>query len=164
MLALATVAVLGLGGSRFVLYGAADREEPMVSHDVFFTLKQQSPEARAKLVAACKQYLSQQDGIVWFAAGGRADAFERDVNDRDFDVALHIVFESKAAHDKYQDSDAHHKFIAETQDTWAKVRVFDSHVEASTHGEVDMERDRPEKRRDRKESREERPERKRDAK
>ena len=86
------------------------------------------------------------------------------MNDRDFDVALHIVFESKTApHDKYQESDAHQKFIQEAEETWEKVRVFDSYVDASSHGEVDMERDQPEKRRDRKESREDRPERKRAA-
>ena len=122
MLALATVTALVLGGSQFAIYGADEGKPPMLSHDVFFTLKQDSPEARAQLVAACKKYLSQHPGIVWFAAGGLAEEFQRDVNDRDFDVALHIVFESKAAHDKYQESDAHQKFIGEAEETWEKVR------------------------------------------
>lgn len=164
LLAVALATVLMLSGSGLVLSGAAEPEQPMLSHDVFFTLKQDSPEARARLVAACKKYLSQHPGIVWFAAGGLAEEFQRDVNDRDFDVALHLVFESKAAHDKYQDSDAHHKFIEETKETWEKVRVFDSYVEASSHGEIAMERPRPKKPGDRKETREERPERKRTAK
>jgi hypothetical protein len=48
------------------------------------------------------------------------------VNDRDFDVALFIVFESHAAHDAYQVADRHETFIAENAPNWAKVRVFDA--------------------------------------
>jgi hypothetical protein len=48
------------------------------------------------------------------------------VNDRDHDVALTIVFESRAAHDAYQVADRHEQFIAEAAPTWAKVRVFDA--------------------------------------
>jgi hypothetical protein len=47
------------------------------------------------------------------------------VNDRDFDVALEIVFDSHAAHDIYQTAERHNAFIAENATTWAKVRVFD---------------------------------------
>jgi len=50
------------------------------------------------------------------------------VNDRDFDVALHILFQDQAAHDRYQDDARHHQFIAENQANWKKVRVFDSVV------------------------------------
>jgi quinol monooxygenase YgiN len=50
------------------------------------------------------------------------------VNDLDYDVALHIVFKNKAAHDKYQDAPRHQKFIDENKALWAKVRVFDSNL------------------------------------
>lgn len=100
-----------------------------LSHDVFFTLKESTPAGRTKLVDACKKYLSDHPGTVSFSAGVLAEDLTRDVNDRDFDVALHIVFKDKAAHDKYQDADSHQKFIAENKDTWKKVRVFDSVVE-----------------------------------
>ena len=43
-------------------------------------------------------------------------------------VGLHMVFESKAAHDAYQDDPTHNQFIAENKPTWASVRVFDSWV------------------------------------
>jgi nitrilase len=56
------------------------------------------------------------------------DPANRDVNDRDFDVALHLVFESKAAHDKYQTHPRHLKLIEENKHLWSKVRVFDSYV------------------------------------
>jgi Stress responsive A/B Barrel Domain len=50
------------------------------------------------------------------------------VNDKDFDVALHIVFSDNAAHDKYQDAERHKQFIAEQKANWKSVRVFDSLV------------------------------------
>jgi hypothetical protein len=58
-----------------------------------------------------------------------AEDLAREVNDRDFDVALHVVFENKVAHDQYQTHERHVKFIEDNKDTWAKVRVFDSYVE-----------------------------------
>ena len=103
----------------------------MISHDVYFTLKDRTPEAKAKLVAACKKYLTGHDGVTFYAAGTMAEGFDRPVNDRDFDVALHIIFESKPAHDKYQVSERHVGFVNENKDTWAKVRVFDADVETS---------------------------------
>jgi hypothetical protein len=107
---------------------AADAQA-MLSHDVFFSLKDHSPQAKQKLIAACKKYLTDHPGTVRFAVGPRAEEMKRDVNDRDFDVALHIVFENKAAHDQYATAERHQKFIEETQHAWKKVRVFDSYVE-----------------------------------
>ncbi|HXG09440.1 MAG TPA: Dabb family protein [Gemmataceae bacterium] len=102
--------------------------EPMVVHNVYFSLKDNSPQAKEKLVAACKKYLSKHPGEVFFAAGTLAEEFNRPVNDRDFDVALHLVFKNKEAHDKYQDAPRHKQFIDENKDNWKKVRVFDSLV------------------------------------
>ena len=59
----------------------------------------------------------------------RAQGFrhlQREVNVRDWDVGLHIVFESRAAHDTYQTAPDHLKFIAENKPTWKQVRVFDT--------------------------------------
>jgi hypothetical protein len=103
----------------------------MLSHDVYFTLKDNSAEAKKKLVDSCKKYLTGHSGEVFFAAGPRAEEFSREVNDRDFDVALHIVFKDKASHDKYQDAEKHKQFIEEGRDNWKKVRVFDSYLEAA---------------------------------
>ena len=98
-------------------------------HDVYFSLKDSSPQARQKLIAACKKYLTDHPGTVWFGVGLVAEEMKRDVNDRDFDVALHLVFKDKAAHDQYAEAERHLKFIDETRETWKKVRVFDSYVE-----------------------------------
>ena len=103
--------------------------EPMLAHNVFFTLKDRSEMAVRKLVEACHKYLNTQPGIVFFACGPIAAGLERDVNDRDFDVALHIVFVDRDAHDAYQEDPGHKKFIEENRANWAKVRVFDSAVD-----------------------------------
>lgn len=101
----------------------------MLAHNVYFALKDSSPAARKKLVEACKKYLAKQPGTVFFAAGTLADELKREVNDRDFDVALHVIFNDQAAHDQYQAAPLHHQFIEECKANWKKVRVFDSLVE-----------------------------------
>jgi hypothetical protein len=65
---------------------------------------------------------------VHFSAGTLNDELARPVNDRAFDVALHVVFESKAAHDAYQQDPRHLQFIEENKPNWKQVRVFDSDV------------------------------------
>jgi hypothetical protein len=99
---------------------------PLIGHMVYFKLKTASAENKQKLVDACKKYLSEHEGTVFFSAGVLADSFKREVNDRNWDVALHLIFVDKAAHDKYQDHPEHLKFIEENKDNWANVRVFDS--------------------------------------
>lgn len=106
--------------------------EPQLAHMVYFTLKDNSDSAATKLVAGCKKYLTEHEGTVYFSAGVRAKDMNRDVNDQQFDVALHIVFRDKAAHDKYSDHPRHMEFINEFQSNWAKVRVFDSTLDAAT--------------------------------
>ena len=103
----------------------------MLAHDVYFTLNDRTDEARAALVAACRKYLSNHPGSVFFACGTRALQYDREVNDRDFDVALLVVFATEADHDAYQTAPRHLQFIEENRDTWAKVRVFDSVVEGA---------------------------------
>jgi hypothetical protein len=129
----ASVAIIGLA-SHALLQSvssshAQQKESNMLSHDVYFSLKDNSPEAKRKLVAACKKYLSGHQGEVFFAAGTLAESLKREVNDVQFDVALHIVFKDMASHDKYQDAKRHLQFIDENKDNWKKVRVFDSIVE-----------------------------------
>src|SRR5262245_28821441 len=97
-----------------------------IGHMVYFTLKDNSAAARTKLVDACKKYLTKHHGEVYFAAGTLAEDLKREVNVRDWDVALHIVFADMKAHDAYQTADRHEKFIAENKDNWKQVRVFDS--------------------------------------
>lgn len=121
---------LFLGGALALAASATGTAAPdrQLAHMVYFKLKDASGANRAKLMAACKAYLSGHEGTVSFAVGGLAADMQREVNDRDFDVSLHLVFVNKEAHDKYQDHPRHQKFIEENKDNWAKVRVFDSYL------------------------------------
>jgi hypothetical protein len=125
------VAVLALACLGLALPPAASSAEPsrVFAHDVYFTLRDASPEAARALVESCRRHLSGHEGTVLFAAGARADEMARDVNDRGFDVSLHVYFRDKAAHDAYQDHPLHKQFIAEMNGNWKTVRVFDSWVE-----------------------------------
>src|SRR5262245_23607463 len=98
-----------------------------LSHDVFFTLKDASPAEQDKLVAACQKYLSGHEGTLSFSVGRLVAEHQREVNDRAFQVSLHILFKDKASHDKYQEAPRHKQFIAENSANWEKVRVFDSY-------------------------------------
>ncbi len=100
---------------------------PQLAHIVFFTLNDPTPENRQKLVALCQEHLKGHPGEVYFSVGTLAD-YSRPVNDRDYDVALHVVFESREAQDAYQTATRHLKFIEAAKPMWKRVRVFDSDV------------------------------------
>jgi hypothetical protein len=100
----------------------------MLAHNVYFSLSDNSEAAKQRMVTACKHYLSGHPGTVFFAAGMLAEAYSRPVNDRAFDVALLVVFQTEADHDAYQKAERHLKFIAENKANWKEVRVFDSTV------------------------------------
>lgn len=106
----------------------------MLSHDVFFTLKDSSPGACQALVDACHRHLGGIDGIAFFTAGTREISSARDVNDDAFHVALHVVFPDQATHDAYQTAPTHADFIAACEDNWEQVRVFDSVVSGGAAG------------------------------
>ena len=99
-----------------------------LAHNVFFKLKDNAPARTDALVAACQKYLNVQPGIVFFAAGTLCRELKRDVNDLDWDVGLHLVFDGQGSHDAYQDDPTHNRFIDEMKSNWAGVRVFDSFV------------------------------------
>jgi Stress responsive A/B Barrel Domain len=127
-LCMLAVAALFIGFGDHHPTEAAEAKGPMIAHIVYFSLKDNSPEAKKKLVDSCKKYLTKHPGEVFFAAGTLAEDLKRPVNDRDFDVALHIVFKDMASHDKYQEAKRHKQFIEENKENWKKVRVFDSMV------------------------------------
>jgi heme-degrading monooxygenase HmoA len=101
----------------------------MLAHSVYFSLHDRSQASVARMLAACRQYLTGHPGTRFFACGTPNQELVRPVNDRDFDIALLIVFDSKESHDAYQEAPAHEKFIAENKPSWRQVRVFDADVE-----------------------------------
>src|SRR5215218_7536123 len=108
--------------------GVARAAEQPLAHVVVFTLKDHSREAREKFIASCKKHLTGHDGTLSFSVGTIAEDVKEPVSDRDFDVAVHLVFRDKAAGAAYQAHARHRKFVDENKDSWAKVRVFDSYL------------------------------------
>lgn len=102
---------------------------PALAHNVYFTLNDNSQAAREKLVADCYKYLRDHPGVTFFAAGTLVEEHAREVNVRDWDVGLHVVFASKKDHDRYQKAPDHLKFIEENKSNWKTVRVYDTYVE-----------------------------------
>ncbi|HJT30767.1 MAG TPA: Dabb family protein [Pirellulales bacterium] len=126
-MAVAAVAMIAAGPQDAASADKPKGQTMMLAHNVFFTLRESNEKNRRKLVDACNKYLSDHPGTVFYAAGTVSD-LDREVNDRDFDVGLHIIFKDRAAHDTYQDAAKHQQFIQENKADWAKVRVFDSDV------------------------------------
>jgi hypothetical protein len=100
----------------------------MLGHMVYFTLKDRSPAAVEKMLHACRTYLTGHPGMVFFAVGTVVPDLDRPVNQRDFQVALQMVFETRAAHDAYQTAPRHLQFIEENKAGWERVRVFDADI------------------------------------
>lgn len=136
-IALIWLAALGLSYASIRLFSnqgpqaaqAADSEgkSTMLAHNVYFTLNESTPANRQKLVDACNKYLANHPGTAYYGVGTVCD-LDRPVNDRDFDVGLHLIFKDRAAHDAYQVAPLHLQFVAENKATWKKVRVFDSDI------------------------------------
>lgn len=100
----------------------------LLGHMVYFTLKERTPQNVQSLIASCKKHLTGHPGTIFFGVGTLVPDLTRPVNDRDFDVALQVVFDSRASHDEYQQAPRHVQFIEENKANWAKVRVFDADI------------------------------------
>jgi hypothetical protein len=104
------------------------RSKPL-AHMVFFTLKDHSGESRERFAASCEKYLKEIPGAIHFSVGEQAaDVEEPVVSVKDFDVALHVIFEDKAARDTYLVHPQHKAFVEENRPLFEKVRVFDSYI------------------------------------
>ncbi len=98
----------------------------MFVHNVLFTLQGDKLAASQQLQSAMEAHLRSIPGVrhLWT---GRPLPAERPVIDNDYDVALCVVFDDKAAHDAYQTHPRHLEFIKQAGRYWAKVRVIDFH-------------------------------------
>jgi hypothetical protein len=101
----------------------------MLAHSIFFSAHDRSEAAVSKTLEACRKYLTGHPGTNSFACGTPNQEQSRPANNRDFEIALHVFFDSKEAHDAYQKAPAHKKFISENNPSWRQARVFDADVE-----------------------------------
>ena len=100
---------------------------PHLAHMVYFTLKDRSAAAIDKCIAASHRYLTNHPGTLYYSVGILSDV-DRAICDRQFDVALHLVFENRQALDAYLVSSRHEQFLAEEKPNFAQVRAFDSYL------------------------------------
>jgi hypothetical protein len=97
-----------------------------LAHMVYFTLNDASDAKVSELVAACHKYLDGHPGVVYFSVGTLNKKLARPVNDRGYEVALNVVFDSIESHDAYQVAPRHKEFIDLCKSNWKQVRIFDS--------------------------------------
>ena len=103
-------------------------EEPILVHNVYFTLKDSSDKAIKNLIKECYTYLEDLPGIINFSAGRLVPENNREGNETDFHVGLHVIFSDKSFHDQYQDAKEHNIFVERNKDNWTQVRVFDTYI------------------------------------
>ena len=111
-----------------VLVAGATAQARPLAHMVFFTLKEDSAAKRTELLDACDKYLTGHDGVLYYSVGEIAEGLDREVNDRRFHVALHMVFDSKESHDTYQTHPRHLELVEALGPLVSEVRVFDSYL------------------------------------
>ncbi|WP_337175357.1 Dabb family protein [Paludisphaera sp.] len=103
----------------------------MLAHSVFFSLNDPSEASIEALLASCRELLDGHPGVLFFGVGTLNRELTRPVNDLAFDVALHLVFDSKASHDAYQVAPRHVRFVEENKSTWKQVRIFDADIQST---------------------------------
>jgi SPX domain protein involved in polyphosphate accumulation len=99
----------------------------MLAHNVYFLLNDNSPAAVKAMVDDCHVYLAHLPGIVFYAAGTPSD-IDRPISDREYDVALHVVFQDSESLDTYLNHPKHVEFAGKYRSNWKDVRAFDSIV------------------------------------
>lgn len=133
---LVLIAVCGIGTDSVCLLRAEEpadaggaASEKAIAHDLYFSLKDDSPEGRAELIAEARRCLAPHPGIAYFSTGELKDDLKGAFVDRDFDVVVHMVFENRQALAKYARTKLHGEFIAKQFATFKSVRIFDAEVE-----------------------------------
>lgn len=94
-------------------------------HHVYFWLKEPvTPEVKTRFEQGLKNLVTIET-IVDFHLGVPAGT-NRDVIDYSYTYSLLTIFKNKADQDIYQTHPTHLKFIADCQELWGKVVVYDS--------------------------------------
>jgi hypothetical protein len=121
---IATASALAAAGS--LPSFAAETEKTMLSHHVFFWLKNPSSTAdRDKLIEGLKT-LKKIDTIRSFHIGVPASTEKRDVVDNSYSVSELMFFDNVEGQNVYQEHAIHKAFVENYSALWSKVIVYDS--------------------------------------
>ena len=97
-------------------------------HTVYFWLTDGLSTAEREQFVAAAKALAEAPTVGACYVSAPAATPERAVTDHSFDYSLHLLFADVAAHDAYQVSDVHLKFVAEQAEKFARVKVYDGEV------------------------------------
>ena len=97
-------------------------------HVVFFWLKEpENQTARKQFLASLNGFLDEVSEIKTRHVGSPAPT-NRPVIDSSYTFSLILTFNNKQDQDIYQEHAAHKRFIAESENLWQRVQVYDSEV------------------------------------
>lgn len=97
----------------------------MFSHIVIFWTDPDNASAPDQLIAGIEKYLRPIPLSRGLHAGHMATSERKDVVDQSYQVALNLIFDSKADQDAYQVHPLHLDFVANCKHLWKRVVVYD---------------------------------------
>ena len=97
----------------------------MFVHSVYFWLKPELTADQHKAFVEAAKGLKAIEAIRHAWVGVPADT-DRPVIDRSYSLALTVVFDDRAAHDRYQADPLHEAFVERFKDYWSRVVIYDS--------------------------------------
>lgn len=96
------------------------------AHVVLFWLNNpDNLQERKKFEASLEKFIKNSEYIKTIHLGSPANT-NRPVIDNTYTYCMILTFTSKEEQDKYQDEPGHKAFIAESEELWEKVIVYDS--------------------------------------
>ena len=120
--------VTGLSALSFKSLVKAKDIEGSFVHMVYFWLKDPDDQkSRDKFIKELTKFTDKVKEIERIHIGYPADT-SRPVIDSSWTYSLVVTFSSKAAHDVYQEHDAHKKFIENASNLWNRVQIYDSEL------------------------------------
>lgn len=102
-------------------------QPPRLLHSIYFSLEDKSLEAKNHFIELCKEYLFDHPGLCIFALGSQAN-MKRDVSIVNYDVAMNILWKSKACYSSYLTSKSHAAFLTITKGAITDTHIFDSYL------------------------------------
>jgi hypothetical protein len=97
----------------------------MFSHIVIFWTDPENPKATDDLLAGAEKYLKPIPLCRHYHCGRMATSERKDVVDQSYQVALNLVFDTKADQDAYQVHPLHLQFVENCKANWKRVVVYD---------------------------------------
>lgn len=97
----------------------------MFSHIVIFWTDPENPAAADNIVAGALEYLKPIPQVRTFHVGRMVESERKDVVDQSYQVALNLIFDTKADQDAYQVHPLHLDFVAKCKANWQRVVIYD---------------------------------------